>query len=177
MSVTRPLTLADAPALAALQRADADHLGPWQPRRPTLSTVDGQLASISALLDEHAAGRAAPFVIVDDDRVVGSITLATVIRGAFQSCSVGYALAADAQGRGLATAALREAVAHAFDDLRLHRVQAETLVHNERSRRVLDRVGFVQYGEAPDYLCIDGQWQTCALYQLLTPTPDRVRPV
>lgn len=109
--------------------------------------------------------------------VLRLLTLATVIRGAFQSCSVGYALASSAQGRGLATAALTEAVAHAFDGLRLHRVQAETLVHNERSRRVLDRVGFEQYGEAPDYLCIDGQWQTCALYQRLTPTPAHVRAV
>jgi [ribosomal protein S5]-alanine N-acetyltransferase len=62
----------------------------------------------------------------------------------------------------------------AFGDLRLHRVQAETLPHNRRSQRVLERVGFVQYGAAASYLHIAGEWQDNLLYQLLTPTPERV---
>jgi len=54
------------------------------------------------------------------------ITLQSIIRGFFQSCSVGYWIAEGAQGRGLATAALREATLVAFYELGLHRVQAET---------------------------------------------------
>jgi|SRR5665213_2562081 len=34
----------------------------------------------------------------------------------------------------------------AFQVVRLHRVQAETLTHNVRSQRVLDWLGFVEYG-------------------------------
>jgi ribosomal-protein-alanine N-acetyltransferase len=106
--------------------------------------------------------------------IVGTLTIGSIIRGAFQSCSVGYWLAERAQGRGLATAALRDAVALAFGDLRLHRIQAETLTHNERSQRTLQRVGFEQYGEARQYMHIAGQWQDNVLYQLLTPVPERV---
>ena len=95
-------------------------------------------------------------------------------RPELQSCSVGYWLAERAQGRGLATAALGEAVALAFGELRLHRVQAETLTHNHRSQRTLQRVGFEQYGTARQYMHIAGQWQDNALYQLLTPDPERV---
>lgn len=98
----------------------------------------------------------------------------SIIRGAFQSCSVGYWLAEASQGKGLATRALDEAVQVAFRDLRLHRVQAETVPSNARSQAVLDRVGFVQYGVAPAYLQIAGLWQDNLLYQLLTPTPERV---
>lgn len=113
-----------------------------------------------------------PLVILDDhDQVAGMITLQSIIRGAFQSCSVGYWLAEDAQGRGLGTRALREAVHLAFHDLLLHPVQAETLVHNLRSQQVLDRVAFTRYGLAPDYLKIAGEWQDNLLYQLLTPAP------
>lgn len=74
----------------------------------------------------------------------------------------------------LATEALREAAGVAFGGLRLHRMQAETLVHDERSHRVLRRVGFTGYGTAPSYLHIDGRWQDHVLFQLLTPAPDRV---
>jgi ribosomal-protein-alanine N-acetyltransferase len=69
---------------------------------------------------------------------------------------------------------LREAVDLAFGELRLHRVQAETLTHNQRSQRTLERVGFEQYGTARQYLHIAGQWQDNVLYQLLTPGPERV---
>lgn len=116
------------------------------------------------------------WVILDaGGTLVGSLTIASIIRGAFQSCSVGYWLAERAQGRGLATAALQEAVELAFGDLRLHRVQAETLMHNQRSQRMLQRVGFEQYGKARSYMHIAGQWQDNVLDQLLTPTPERVR--
>jgi ribosomal-protein-alanine N-acetyltransferase len=106
--------------------------------------------------------------------VAGTLTLASIIRGAFQSCSVGYWLAESAQGQGLATDALREAAGLAFGVLRLHRIQAETLTRNQRSQSVLQRVGFEKYGEARSYMHIAGKWQDNVLYQLLTPTPERV---
>lgn len=176
MPVTRPLTLDDVHALTALCLANRDFLAPWQPRRPNAYfTQDGQREAVGALLAQQASGSAVPLVITDGHgALVGTVTLASVIRGACQSCSVGYWLAEDAQGRGLATAALREAVDVAFGDLLLHRVQAETLPHNRRSQHVLERVGFKPYGQAPSYMLIAGAWQDHVLYQLLAPTPERV---
>jgi ribosomal-protein-alanine N-acetyltransferase len=99
--------------------------------------------------------------------VVGRITLNTIVRGPFQSCSVGYWVSAAENGRGLATAAVREMTRVAFEDEGLHRVEAGTLVHNVRSQRVLERNGFVRFGLAPEYLEIAGTWQDHVLYQLL----------
>ena len=175
MSVTRLLVEDDAPAVAELLRENRGFLAPWQPRRPDAWFTDaGQLAVAQRSLEDHSAGRGVPMVVLEQGAVVGTISLQTVVRGALQSCSVGYWLAESAQGRGLATAALREAVDVAFGELRLHRVQAETLLDNTRSQRVLERVGFVRYGVAPDYLQIDGRWQANALHQLITPTPELV---
>ena len=175
-AVLRPLVPDDAQVLAALYAENRDFLAPWQPLRPDgWFTEAGQLEAVAAVLEQQRAGGAVPFLITaEDGSAVGALTLASVIRGAFQSCSVGYWLAERAQGRGLATAALREAAEHACGELRLHRVQAETLTHNPRSQRVLERVGFERYGQAPSYLHIAGQWQDNVLYQLLTPTPERV---
>lgn len=74
-----------------------------------------------------------------------------------------------ANGRGIATAAVREMTALAFDDLGLHRVEAATLTHNVRSQRVLEQSGFVRFGLAPTYLMIAGSWQDHVLFHLLNP--------
>ena len=174
--VTRVLNLDDVEALTALYVDNRRFLAPWQPLRPDSHfTVAGQREAAKAVLAQHESGVAVPLVILDGHAaLVGTLTIASIIRGAFQSCSVGYWLAEHAQGKGLATAALRDAVDLAFGDLRLHRIQAETLKHNQRSQRTLQRVGFEQYGEAPSYMHIAGQWQDNVLYQLLTPVPERV---
>jgi ribosomal-protein-alanine N-acetyltransferase len=65
------------------------------------------------------------------------------------------------------TAAVRDLVRVAFDELRLHRVQNETLLHNVRSQRMLRRNGFRRIGMAPAYLDIGGQWQDHILYQVI----------
>jgi ribosomal-protein-alanine N-acetyltransferase len=175
-TATRSLDLADVGALTALYAENRKFLAPWQPLRPeSYFTEAGQRQAVEEALAQKATGSAVPLVILDRcGAVAGTLTVASIIRGAFQSCSVGYWLAERAQGQGLATAALREAVDRAFCDLRLHRIQAETLAHNARSQRVLQRVGFEQYGAARSYMHIAGEWQDNVLYQLLTPTPERV---
>jgi ribosomal-protein-alanine N-acetyltransferase len=174
--VTRPLDLADFGPLTSLYAENRQFLAPWQPLRPdSYFTEAGQREAVEAALAHKATGSAVPLVILDrSGAVAGTLTIASIIRGAFQSCSVGYWLAERAQGQGLATAALREATDLAFGDLRLHRIQAETLTRNARSQRVLERIGFEQYGAARSYMHIAGEWQDNVLYQLLTPTPDRV---
>ena len=176
MPVIRPLDRDDVQMLTELQRANREFLAPWQPLRPDSHfTEAGQREAVEALLAQRAAGTAVPLVILDrSGAIAGTLTLASIIRGAFQSCSVGYWLAEGAQGQGLATDALRAAAELAFGELRLHRVQAETLTHNLRSQRVLHRAGFERYGEARSYMHIAGEWQDNVLYQLLTPTPERV---
>ncbi|HZJ04274.1 MAG TPA: GNAT family protein [Nocardioidaceae bacterium] len=67
----------------------------------------------------------------------------------------------------LATAAVRDIKRVAFEELGLHRIQAETLLHNARSKRVLERNGFVRIGMAPEYLKSAGEWQDNDLYQVL----------
>jgi len=175
MPVTRLLTSEDAPLLAGLLRENRAFLEPWQPRRHDDYFTDrAQQQVVADALADRERGRSLPLVIHDAGRVEGMITLQSIIRGSFQSCSVGYWLAEEAQGRGLATTALQEATRLAFQELRLHRVQAETLPRNGRSQRVLLRVGFVAYGTAQAYLKIAGAWQDCDLYQLLNPEPDLV---
>ena len=171
MSVTRLIALDDAPALAKLLQANRDFLAPWDPvHGDDFFTEAGQLAEVRGSLSQYRQGTRLPRVIVGESgAVAGRINLNNIVRGAFQSGSLGYWVSAAENGRGLATAAVREVVQLAFRDLRLHRVEAGTLLHNVRSQRVLERNGFTRFGVAPGYIKIAGRWQDHVLYQLLNP--------
>lgn len=174
MRPTRRVTLDDAPVMAELLRVNREFLAPWEPiRAEAYFTDDGQRAAIRAALEQCEQGSTAPHVIVDDSgRVVGRITLTGISRGPFQSCSLGYWVSAADNGRGLATSAVHDMMRVAFEELRLHRIEAGTLLHNVRSHRVLERNGFVRFGVAPANLKIAGEWQDHAMYQVLTSIPD-----
>ena len=165
----RLITTGDCEALAELQVRNRDFLSPWGPTRAEdYFTVEGQRADIEAALARHERGDAMPWVILDDDgAVAGRLTLSGITRGPFQSCAMGYWLSEDRTGKGLATEAVRAALASAYTELELHRVQAETLVANAASQNVLAKTGFEQYGLAPKYLKIAGIWQDHLMFQHL----------
>jgi ribosomal-protein-alanine N-acetyltransferase len=171
---SRLVSLADVPVLAELVRANRDFMAPYEPpRSEEYFTEEGQRALVRGLLAMHAQDRTLPHVVLDEDgAVVGRITLNEIVRGPFQSCSLGYWVAEHAGGRGLATSAVRHICDVAFDDLGLHRIQAGTLVDNLRSQRVLTKCGFVRFGLAERYLRIAGRWQDHVLFQRLNPVED-----
>ncbi|TFD24445.1 N-acetyltransferase [Cryobacterium sp. TMS1-13-1] len=168
-ATTRLISADDAERLAVLQRTGRIFFAPWEPvRQDPYFTVAGQQAEVENVLARHSRGEALPHVILDEDaQVVGRITFSGITYGAFQSCNMGYWVAEENNGRGYATDAVRAMTTRAFEELGLHRVQAETLIPNVRSQRVLQRVGFVRYGLAPAYLKIAGRWQDHLMYQLL----------
>jgi ribosomal-protein-alanine N-acetyltransferase len=62
--------------------------------------------------------------------------------------------------------AMRLVFTHAFDELGLHRLQANVQPGNERSRRLLQATGWREEGFAPRYLFIDGDWRDHVLYAI-----------
>jgi ribosomal-protein-serine acetyltransferase len=60
--------------------------------------------------------------------------------------SIGYWIGEGYQGHGLMTRACRALVAHAFDTLRLQRVEIRVATGNRRSRAIPERLGFREEG-------------------------------
>lgn len=108
----RPAVLDDAEALAALARSQRAHLGPWEPERPThWFTEVGQREALEQAEHDRAADRSYAHLITDAaGSILGRLTLASVVRGAGQFCSIGYWVAREATGRGVATAAVGQAL-------------------------------------------------------------------
>jgi ribosomal-protein-alanine N-acetyltransferase len=167
---TRLLRFDDAPELTEILQAEREFMAPWEPARDDeFFTVAAQSPRLRLALEEYEQGRTLPLAIVDDGGgIVGNLALSGIIRGAFLSANLGYWVRQSCNGRGLATAAVPEALDVAFHGFGLHRVQAGTLPHNVGSQRVLAKSGFVEYGRAPRYLRIAGRWEDHVLYQRLS---------
>jgi aminoglycoside 6'-N-acetyltransferase len=70
---------------------------------------------------------------------------------------LGFTLAGEWQGNGYATEAVRTVLGYLFGQ-GLHRVSAECDARNERSARLLQRVGFQREGYRPGYTWLKGEW-------------------
>lgn len=166
-------TREDAPAVANFYLANRDHLQPWAPTlHPGLFSAAFWAGEAERRLGDYLAGvevRGFLFPRDDPQRVVGNLSLDQIVRGAFHACTLGYGLAADAQGRGYMLEAVRGAVAYAFGNLGLHRVMANYMPRNRRSAAVLRRAGFVVEGYALEYLRINGRWEDHLMTAITNP--------
>ena len=154
----------DAAELAALYLANREFLAPFEPARPPdFFTAEGQRTR----LERQLADATHPFAILDGEAIAGTINLFRISRDGPASGVIGYWIDRASNGRGLATAAVGEILAYAFDTLALHRVEAATLVDNVSSQRVLEKNRFERIGLARNYICINGEWRDFILFQRL----------
>lgn len=160
---------ADASEIVRFYRDNDDFIALTQNRAPP-DHLD-ELSVIEALayrVDEFHSDRACRmFVFAADDReVIGALNLSNFVRGYFQACHLGYALAERHQGKGLMSEAVALVLDFAFGPLALHRVMANHTPDNQRSGRLLLRLGFRVEGYAPRYLRIHGKWRDHVLTAL-----------
>jgi ribosomal-protein-alanine N-acetyltransferase len=82
------------------------------------------------------------FAIVSEDRLAGSIGIVTKEDIYRKNAEIGYFIAQDFWGKGLATKAVKVATAYAFKTFDIVRVYAEPFADNAASCRVLEKAGF-----------------------------------
>jgi [ribosomal protein S5]-alanine N-acetyltransferase len=163
--VLRPPRPSDLPELRAHLRRSAAHLRPWSPA-PRGSDDPASITSLSKTVlrqrKEWKQGQAFAllmFAKIGQERIMGRVTLGSVVRGVFQNSYLGYEVDVDDAGRGVATEGVSIVVDFAFDVLKLHRVQAAIMPSNVRSLRVAEKLGFRREGFAERYLCIADAWE------------------
>jgi ribosomal-protein-alanine N-acetyltransferase len=98
------------------------------------------------------------------------VALTSIVRGAFLNAYLGYRIDHEHTGRGIATQAVGQVVAVAWDH-RLHRVQAAVSRDHPGSKRVLKKVGFRCEGLALRYVRLAGQWTDQELWAITRDAP------
>ena len=159
----RPVSAMDGSELIAANLASIQVHEPWvYPCRDVvafqayLARSDGE-RSLGFIARERESGR-----------IVGVVNLNEIVRGLFQSAYLGYYGMAGWQGRGLMSEAVGLVVAHAFDGLGLHRIEANIQPGNISSRALAKRLGFRQEGYSPRYLRIGGEWRDHERWAILS---------
>ncbi len=166
----RPPYRRDHGEWAQLRQESRAFLEPWEPRWPA-DDLDypawrQRLRRYNA---EAAAGTGFAFLIFQSEQMtlVGGISLGNIRHGVAQTAQIGYWMGERYAGRGLMQAAMKLAMSHAFDTLRLHRLEAACIPDNVRSIRVLENAGFRREGLMRAYLRINGVWRDHLLYALI----------
>ena len=83
------------------------------------------------------------------------------------SAEVGYVLNPEYWGKGIATEALSRVLEFGFENMGLHRIEARFIQENERSRRVMEKVGMTFEGVMREGMLIKGVYQNIGICSIL----------
>jgi len=163
-AILRPFAVGDLDELHAAIEANREHLAQWLPwaRRQQRA---GTLEFLRAAERQAAAHDGVQLAIVEHGRIVGSVGF-HAIDWARGFTSIGYWLAADAQGRGLATAAVRACIDQAFGPWQLDRIEIRAAPENLRSRAIPQRLGFRELGVLRGVERVGDRWVDHVVYEL-----------
>ncbi len=161
----------DWEAWTTLRGASRAFLTPWEPSwgDDALSRAAFRRRLSRYALEWHS-DQGYTFLIfrLEDDALVGGISLTNVRRGVAETASVGYWIGEEHARQGYMAEGLALTLKFAFERLRLHRIEAACLPHNRPSRGLLLKTGFREEGYAREFLCIDGKWQDHVLFGILS---------
>ena len=95
----------------------------------------------------------------EPQKIIGIIGLNHVVWGAFCSAFLGYKLDKHYINKGYMSMAVELLAAYAFEELHLHRIEANVMPKNSASLRVLEKNCFINEGTSKYYLKINGKWE------------------
>ncbi|MFF5129290.1 GNAT family N-acetyltransferase [Streptomyces syringium] len=161
-----PLTLADQEEFCSLVRASAELHAPWMQLPATATEFQEWMRRF-----DDGSSRGFVVRVQETGAAAGMVNINSIIRGRYQGASLGYAAFAPSAGRGYMTEGLSVTLRHAFDDLRLHRLEANIQPANKASLALIQRLGFRYEGLSPAYLYIDGAWRDHERWSITAPSP------
>jgi len=146
--------------------SDPDVMRYWS-REPMLERNEA-IVYIQSIIDGFVKRELLNWIIADriDDSMIGTCTLYD-LQPQHLRAGVGYALSPARQGSGLAREAVSLALGWAFDDLQLHRIEADIEPRNARSEQLLRALGFQAEGLLRERFCSAGEIQHSMVFGLL----------
>jgi ribosomal-protein-alanine N-acetyltransferase len=159
----RPLTAADAPDLYAMF-ADPEAMRYWS-SGPWTDPAQGD-AYVAAGQAGDADGSMLRMGIEMEGALAG---VANMYKFDKQNrrCDIGYMLARASWGKGVMQEALAALIEYAFEELDLHRIEADIDPRNHASARLLQSLHFIKEGHLRERWIVNGEICHSDIYGLL----------
>jgi RimJ/RimL family protein N-acetyltransferase len=167
----RPFIPEDAAALLKLQTENRPFFEKFSiERKESFYTLEGQLERIKSFQKDSQNDQSYNFGIFNNDgTLIGTIGLTQVLRSSLQCAFIGYDLDKKQNGKGYMTEVVKLSVEFAFNELKLHRIEAGVMPHNIGSIRVLEKSGFHKEGIAVKNVKINGKWEDHQVLAIINP--------
>lgn len=151
---------------------NAERLARWNPAAgPGYYTLDWWQHKTREWERQFMQGSAVHFLGMNNAGrdIKGVCSLTNIIYSPGWFCFMGYSVDRYEEGRGTMTQIAEHAIHYAFDVLKLNRICASYMPVNERSARLLAKLGFEREGYSKRLLKINGQWEDHINTALLNP--------
>ena len=160
----RPLESGDAAALHAVF-SDPEAMRYWSsPPHEDLARTEEMIDSIRERFEQRDLLQWG-IERKEDARLLGTVTL--IAAGSQPRAELGYILGPEHWGQGYAGEAQLRVIEFAFDDLGLHRLEADTHPGNAPSLRSLERLGFRREGLLRERWNVAGEVSDSVIFGLL----------
>ncbi|MER7671321.1 MULTISPECIES: GNAT family protein [unclassified Kitasatospora] len=151
----RHVCLQDYAELTALAQESAEMLRRW------LGARENTAEAFESYLERFEQPTHEGFVIClrSTGEIVGGVNINNIVRGTLQSGTLGYTAYASTTGYGYMTEGLGLVIQLAFDQLELHRLEANIQPDNTSSLNLVKRLGFQREGYSAAFQFINGEWR------------------
>jgi [ribosomal protein S5]-alanine N-acetyltransferase len=163
--ILREITLADAEDMFRIY-ADPEVMRYWS--SAPMRSIDEARRKIEGITNAFRERTGIRWAITrkGSERLIGSGGHWRLIKPHFRS-EIGYELAREHWGQGIMPKAVAAMLQFGFERMGLHSVEAQIEPHNQGSRRVLEKLGFVQEGYFRENFFVDGTFTDTAVFSLL----------
>lgn len=150
----------DAEDVLEFHLRNRNFLRPFEPSRDEkFYTLESQKRTLVESYKQFLNGEVVNFGIYKNNKFIGKIKISNIVMGGFKNAFIGYSMDEKEQSKGYMKEAVKLVMEYAFEELELHRIEATTLIDNEKSQRVLRSCGFKELGISEKHLYINGEWR------------------
>lgn len=136
----RPLRPSDANAWHEVVTQSREEIFRWEDWPEALPNEEATKVLLARLADDWTSGRGFYCAVHDGDRLIGGVTIANVLWDC-RCADLGYWVATEHRGRGIAGWAARRMIDYGFQVLKLQRIQLVIRADHIASQRVAEKLG------------------------------------
>jgi len=146
---------------------------PWEPKRAeNFYTLSYQKASLAAEYQQMLESKFLRYwLFLKDypDTIIGSVCYYNILKGAYQSCSLGYKMNQQYGQQGFAFESIQKTISIMFQEYHLHRIEAFIMPNNLPSIKLIEKLNFSYEGISYSYASVKGFWTDHKRYSLINP--------